>query len=47
VNGNPTPSLSVLDNLLARLKPGDRVEVTYLRDRATDKASVTLGTLAG
>jgi S1-C subfamily serine protease len=47
VNGIATDSVPVLDNLLAGLKPGDRVEVTYVRDGARHKASVTLGTLAG
>jgi putative serine protease PepD len=47
VNGTPTPSLPTLNGLLAKLKPGDHVEVTYARDGATNKASVTLGTLAG
>jgi putative serine protease PepD len=48
VNGTPTPSLAVLDNLLARHKPGDSVEVTYQRDGSAKRtASVALGTLAG
>jgi putative serine protease PepD len=47
VNGTSTPSLPALDGLLAKLKPGDSVEVTYVRDGATKRASVTLGNLSG
>jgi putative serine protease PepD len=47
VAGTSTPSLGVLESVLATLKPGDRVPVTVVRNGASSTVHVTLGTLTG
>jgi putative serine protease PepD len=46
INGTATPALSVLQDVLAGLKPGEKVTVTLLRaDGTTHDITVTLGNL--
>jgi putative serine protease PepD len=45
VSGEKTPDVATLNALLAQLKPGQQVEVKYLRQGGTSVAKVTLGTL--
>jgi putative serine protease PepD len=48
VDGQPTPTLSVLEDILAGLHPGDRATLTILSpDGKTHQVTVTLGDLAG
>jgi S1-C subfamily serine protease len=48
INGQPTPTLSVLQGLLAELKPGDKASITILQPDGTQKTvDVTLGNLTG
>jgi S1-C subfamily serine protease len=46
VNGQQTPTQGTLTAVLAGLKPGQQVKVTYLRSGASHTATVTLGSLA-
>jgi len=46
VAGHETPTQGVLTAVLANLKPGQQVEVTYIRDNTSHTANVTLGHLA-
>jgi len=46
VNGQQTPTQGTLTAVLAGLKPGQQVKVTYLRSDASHTATVTLGSLA-
>ncbi len=46
LDGQRTATLSALTAVLARLKPGAKVPVTYTRSGASHTASVTLGNLA-
>ncbi|MFD7493391.1 S1C family serine protease [Streptomyces sp. NPDC059832] len=43
IDGQPTPTITALSEALASDKPGQKVEVTYLRNGAEKKAKVTLG----
>ncbi|MBF9067988.1 S1C family serine protease [Streptacidiphilus fuscans] len=45
LGGTPIDSVATLSTVLASYKPGQQVQVTYLRDGATKTATVTLGTL--
>jgi putative serine protease PepD len=47
LDGQPTPSVAVLNAVLATLKPGQQVQVEYLRSgsNSTSAVKVTLGTL--
>lgn len=45
IDGTDTPSLGVLEGVLASLKPGDRVPVRVVRNGATGTVHATLGTL--
>ncbi|MEH3148046.1 MAG: Do family serine endopeptidase [Methylobacterium frigidaeris] len=45
VNGEPVGDARELSRRIASLKPGTKVELTYLRGGKTDTAQVTLGTL--
>lgn len=48
VNGQQTPTLASLQDLLARLAPGQQAKVTYLdQNGASHTVTVTLGQLAG
>ena len=46
LDGQRTATLSALTAVLARLKPGAKVPVTYVRSGASHTATVTLGNLA-
>jgi len=46
VDGQQTPTPGALTAVLAGLKPGQQVKVTYLRSDASHTATVTLGSLA-
>ena len=46
VHGQRTPTQGTLTAVLAGLKPGQQVKVTYLRSGASHTATVTLGSLA-
>ena len=44
INGQPTPTLSALQGILANLRPGDRAPVRILLpDGSTRQVTVTLG----
>jgi putative serine protease PepD len=45
VDGTDTPSLGVLEGVLASLKPGDDVPIRVVRNGATSTVHATLGTL--
>ncbi len=47
LNGQPTPSLDVLENYLADLKPGQDAKVTYTRAGTKHTTTVKLGSLTG
>jgi S1-C subfamily serine protease len=48
INGKPTPTLSVLQGILADLKPGDTADVTIMKGDGTQKTvKVTLSNLTG
>ena len=47
VDGKPTNNVSNLQELVARKRPGDQVEVEYLRDGKTYKAKATLKNFDG
>jgi S1-C subfamily serine protease len=46
VDGQATQTLGALSGVLAGLKPGDKVPVTYIRGGARHTADVTLGSLS-
>ena len=44
LNGQPTPTLSALQDILANLRPGERAQVRMLLpDGSTRQVTVTLG----
>lgn len=45
VGSTPITTVQSLTEVLAELKPGDKVKVTYVRDSSTKTAEVTLGSL--
>jgi putative serine protease PepD len=49
VNGQPTPNLSSLNDVLAGLNPGDQAKVTVVQPDGSQKktVTVTLGQLPG
>ena len=46
IDGQPTHSQSELSTVLAGLKPGDKVPVTFVRAGGRHTANVTLGSLS-
>ena len=47
VNGNKVKSVSETQDQISRFRPGDKVEVIYLRDNKSKKATVTLKNVNG
>lgn len=42
VDGTPTHSAALFKEMMARLRPGDKITITYLRDGSRSKTSATL-----